>query len=651
MKKEFKFIGYVLLCASLIAGCVKKNIYTGGDEGDAAGGKLDFSTTQDVQLSLAYKVPEGFRGKFEAYMENPLYVDQYGNYLKKEDAEPFMAGYTKAGGTVDFQMGLPAYASEVYVYSDMTGVPVLLSAGIENGKVVLNNNSSVAPKASMTTQAAKKPYYSKWEKSRLTWKTFNTWSNEGKPADLIEPGITIGKRELEIINATIPQSKLLDARFCGLDYIELSEEAHVKLFYVSNGSSQRVNGLAYYVFKGDMPENNAEAKTWIDNNLILLYPNLSEAALQPGNGIQLKYYNEGSGRFEDKFPAGVKIGFVLLVDAWQGNGKVNPITNVMYSYSDLNRFDIPGQQIADKPSMALFKAEDKVILSFEDQPWTESPGSPYLGDFRDNVFVLDVDPVSALPDEIPDGKEPDTPSGETVDFYNNYGVLAFEDIWPYKGDYDMNDVVIKYKSTTYCNSDWMITGAVDTFVFLHNGAQYENGFGYQMGIPATAIEKIIVESDYTCQGQGLDASLDKATVMLFDDGKKVAPGTVFVVKVWLKDPSSPIFGYTFAPYNPFITINGFLNQGRKEVHLVNYAPTFKADLSLLGYGNDLSDPEKGIYYVSDAKFPFAFNLDRAKEYVIPTEAQRIDNFYPQFNDWVSSDLKDFTDWYLHPVKK
>lgn len=79
----------------------------------------------------------------------------------------------------------------------------------------------------------------------------------------------------------------------------------------------------------------------------------------------------------------------------------------------------------------------------------------------------------------------------------------------------MNDIVIKYKSSAYCDVGWMITGTIDTITFLYNGAQFENGFGYEMDVAKTNIEKVEVISDDKCAGQGWDQSLEKATVMLF----------------------------------------------------------------------------------------------------------------------------------------
>lgn len=639
-----KGLKILLLAAIMVPAACEDNVYKGdGDSGLEKKDVFDFSTTQPVMLDLQYDLSTGFRGKFEAYTENPLYMDDYKNYLKKEGISPFMAGYTKTDGSVDFALELPAYVPEVYFYSTTFGVPALLKGKVENGKVKPAASTAVPQ---VKTRANTKPYYTAWQKVNLNWKSLAGWDENGRPENLLSPGITLGKEDLEIIQATIPSEEKLDPRFCSFDEIVLSEEARVKLYYVSHGASARVNAVAYYVYQGNTP-----SQAWINENLILLYPNLTEAALQPGDGILLKYYEETDGTFKDRFPAGSRIGFVLLVDAWKGKGEVASKTHVMYSQRRYNGYNIGEEIMRQRPQMALFRTDEKLILSFEDQPWTGLAYSPYQGDFRDNVFVVEADPVTALPDDVPDGNKPDKPAGIPTEFYAKKGILAFEDVWPYKGDYDMNDIVVRYNSSVYCNGEWDITGVVDTFTFLHNGAQYENGFGYQMGIDKSNIKKWEIISTYKCTGQGLDDSFEKATFMLFDNGKVVPAGTEFVVKIWLNTPVTAVLsGYTFAPYNPFITINEFLNPNRKEVHLVNYEPTSKADRTLLGYGHDLSDPEKGIYYVSDAAYPFALDLNGLKEYTVPTETHKINEFYPQFDRWVSSGKKECTDWYLHPVQ-
>ena len=102
------------------------------------------------------------------------------------------------------------------------------------------------------------------------------------------------------------------------------------------------------------------------------------------------------------------------------------------------------------------------------------------------------------------------------------------------------------------------------------------------------------------------------------------------------------------PYNPFIFVGSGQARGR-EVHLVKYPPTDKADLSLLGTGKDVSRPEEDLYYVSIDLMPFALNMP-VSEFPIPEEGIRIDESYPKFATWVKSNGAQAKDWYKYPKK-
>lgn len=630
-------LGGLLLSCCIFASCNNKDVYNGEDDQTSEKSDFfDFSTMQEVQLNVSYEVPEGFRVYFEAYTENPLFVDEYGNYVKKDGILPFLEGYTNTKGVCELPVTLPAYATDIYVYSPTVGVPVILSGKIENKKTVLEQSEVLAQSM---TKAPSQPYYTDWKKQNVRLSQYISIHPNGLPQPMADP-IKLDKKTMQVIDATIPKDDKLDLIFSQLQEVEISEEANVKLYYVSSALSTRRNSLAYYVFTGEQP-----TQEYINNNLILLYPCLKNGRLQPGDGMQLKY-PLGEGVWQNEFPAGTKIGFVLLVDAWQeGENEVAVDNiNVMYSCKKYNRYTIPGVSImGDRPQMASFNANGNFILSFEDQPWTATPSKPqYWGDFRDNIFILKTDPTTALPD-IEDGQDPEEPSG-TLTFINK-GILAFEDVWPYKGDYDMNDVVLKYQSSLYLK-DYEITAVADTFTFLNNGAAYENGFGYSMNVDRSAIKNVTVTSSYKCTGQGLDLSSNETIIMLFDNARNVPAGTKFIVRIDFNAPQSLATNF-YAPYNPFIVVGNFLENGRKEVHLINHKPTFKMNMDFLGYGHDLSVPSKGLYYVSDAQYPFAIHIMN-DDFKIPAETQKISDAYPRFDSWARSSGKLDKDWYKYP---
>ena len=71
------------------------------------------------------------------------------------------------------------------------------------------------------------------------------------------------------------------------------------------------------------------------------------------------------------------------------------------------------------------------------------------------------------------------------------GTLAFEDLWAKLGDYDMNDVMVKYTSTMTRNAlDNRIYEIEDKFILQHCGGYLQNGFGYQLHSSQTAISRV-----------------------------------------------------------------------------------------------------------------------------------------------------------------
>lgn len=642
-----KIIGYLSAVLFLVSACEKKSVYQGdNEEGRQKDSFFNYSMKQTTKISVHYDVPEGFKVYFEAFTQNPLITDEYKNYSKIKGVEPFLQGYTDANGNCEISLDLAMAAENVYVYSPMSGVPVLMSGKVENGSVKVSPDQTVGTKVAVK---ASKDYFTDWNKQNVEFIKQPAFDQNGKP-ELLPAGMDIDDKTLAVINATIPEGKALDLGLSQLDKITLSKAAEVKLYYVANNSSTRKNSLAYFTFTGENPSQED-----INKNLVLIYPNLSPEALTRGDGVALQFFNGET--WQNEFPAGISIGFVLLVDAWDGqHAEVNNYTYAMYSIQSCNNYNIPGAMKRNRPQMAMFKAKDDVVLSFEDQPYTEYDQSPYFGDFRDNIFIIKTNPHEALP-PVPDGQDPEEPDG--ILMASTKGILAFEDNWPYEGDYDMNDVLIAYKSSVYF-SNFQISGVVDTFTFLSAGAKYTNGFGYVLATPRSNIDRIERDFGYTCAGQGLDLELEEATIMLFDDASKVEPGTRFAVKIWYKEPIElDMTGkkHVNAPYNPFIVVRGgqetlnWLDPNRREIHLVrDYKPTAKANIEYFRVGDDLSDAEKGYYYVSRNNYPFGIDIPNIQDFICPGEAQRINLYYPKFGKWAESFGKENVDWYLHPAQ-
>ena len=94
-------------------------------------------------------------------------------------------------------------------------------------------------------------------------------------------------------------------------------------------------------------------------------------------------------------------------------------------------------------------------------------------------------PADADADGIPDNLDnyPSDPTRAFDNYYPSrsvYGTLAFEDLWPSKGDYDLNDLVVDYHFQIVTNTQNKVVDIKPTFCVRAAGAGYNNGFGFQI---------------------------------------------------------------------------------------------------------------------------------------------------------------------------
>lgn len=150
----------------------------------------------------------------------------------------------------------------------------------------------------------------------------------------------------------------------------------------------------------------------------------------------------------------------------------------------------------------------------------------------------------------------------------------------------MNDVMIDYESTIYKTLETnKITKIIDKFTPRHNGGIYNNGFGYQLtNITYTDVKSITIEGPERSTFIGndnMESGQTYPTVLLFDNIKNVI-GKTYTVTIEIANAD---YNKLIPPYNPFIICS--TDQGRgKEVHLVNYPPTDKADNNLWSTGEE-----------------------------------------------------------------
>lgn len=615
------------LAAFSITSCVDKDAdLSRPDNGNTTTpNPFTYSTTQEVQLNVKYQVPEGYKVLFEVYLENPFEADADGRIVKRTDIDPKVKRMTDGDGKYAGKEVIPNYGNgDIYIYTSYIGVPQLYKTTIQENSIQADINWNTAFDAAQNIQAraSVRGSYPK------EFHVLGEWDASGRPEYLDNEGaLSLSSSFLSLINRTIPEGGVCTKYLQSADFEVQDEEnqnrdVEVKVRFVG-GTSSAQSAFGYYCYKrGDNKEKRAKAKK------CLIFPNTKTGVgIRGGECVQLHYIDENGTDQGVDFPNGTMIGWFLTNDTFRG-GNVSSSSNTFYSTAMLNN--------DRRTHTAAFKINDFVVLSFED--WNDH-------DYNDVMFNVWSNPREAIdtPDipTVDPGEEEDDTS---IAYKMTYkGILAFEDNWPSKGDYDLNDVVVKYNSVLSFNTKNEILFSEDEFEALWSGAEYSNSFIYQINAERSNVDCTSSEGSIT-----MDQDLSLATIPVFQDMKQATGVNTKTTKITVNNKfKKPIDHELFgvAPYNPFISV--FKNTGydRNEVHLVNHMPTEKAKIETFQTGEDLSDLDKGIYYVSSSKYPFAIHLSDADAYSTK-EKESVDKTYPKFASWVESNGTKDKGWYM-----
>lgn len=284
-------------------------------------------------------------------------------------------------------------------------------------------------------------------------------------------------------------------------------------------------------------------------------------------------------------------------------------------------------------------------------------------------FIAKVGDVDTDGDGVTD-KDDNFPNDATRAFNNHFpasgfGTLMYEDLWPYKGDYDFNDLVIHYRFNTVTNAANNVVEIIYSFVPIAAGATLKNGFAFQLD--GIGPDKVLSVSGTKMSAgwsklnsNGTEAGNDINTnIIVFDDVFKVfnklPAGTKNVntfavsehygadtIAVVAKFKTGVIFAtLTSAKFNPYIIIDQVRG---KEVHLANHIPSAKMDITFFRQGDDKSNPAMATYFKTKDNLPWALNISSG----IPHTFETVDftSAYTNFIKWAVSGGLSNTDWYL-----
>lgn len=613
-----------IMLAFLSIGC-EHDVYNpdNGKDDEKTPNSFDFSTTSSIQVNVKYDVPEGYKVLFEIYLEDPFTIDKDGQIIKRTDLEPVIRRMTDGNGAYSGKEIINSdHGDEAYIYTSYIGVPTLFKTVIAGDAITADikwDSTDDNPQTRAEGWQAPKGYHVLGR------------SSKGYPHYLdTDNKITIPGDVLTIINTTLKEGGTCPKQYRQAIDFEINDpegrNAEVSIRIIG-GTSGAASAFGYYCYRADasLSEIKKAPKCIVfPNTLMDNYYNKKASGLQGGESVKLHYIDPDGVDQGTVFPNGVKIGWFLLNDSFYG-GNNKPF----YSTTKLNG--------DGRTHTAAFRIDDFVVLSFED--WTDQ-------DYNDIQFNVWSNPIEAIinPD-IPDIK-PDGGNEDKKYSLEYKGIIAFEDNWPRKGDYDLNDVIVKYQSVLNFNDANQVLSTEDTYELLWSGATFKNGFAYQLNTERSNMSTEILEAPTSFNGQGLDTDLSKATVNVFlsalDVTERNTKTATYKIKNTFKTPlSHETLG--IPPYNPFIMVHDELEESRIEVHLVNYPPTEKADMALFHTEEDLSSVPTS-YYVANGNYPFAIHLSGATNFNTP-ETQPIDKSFEHFMDWVNSNGTDYKDWY------
>ncbi len=350
-------------------------------------------------------------------------------------------------------------------------------------------------------------------------------------------------------------------------------------------------------------------------------------------------------------------------------------TDTLYSY----QYGANATQVVDVSIPVTMAGTYRVIFYFKGNG----------GSWRGLIDDIDIsgeyasDPVGCVPylpsddadgDGVPDSEDayPNDPYRAFNTFFpaSGPGTLAFEDLWPSRGDYDLNDAVVGYRFKVVTNAQNNVVDLFGTFVLKASGAYLHNGFGFSfLGVnPSSIISTtgydIAPSAEYDLMANGTENGQTHATIIVFDDFLRLmpSPGGIGVntmkdqpfvpydtLNIYIKfmENGTPGSGGTvgintlnIGGFNPFIVSGG--ERGR-EVHLPGYPPTDKANVTYFGTADDDTNPATGRYYKTSDNLPWGLNI--YDDFAYPIELADITTAYLRFAEWAESNGTLYPDWY------
>ncbi|MDP2490654.1 LruC domain-containing protein [Vibrio splendidus] len=303
------------------------------------------------------------------------------------------------------------------------------------------------------------------------------------------------------------------------------------------------------------------------------------------------------------------------------------------------------------------------------------PSDGYVGDGEVEDYIFNV-----------------TDPGTTIQ-HSNYYTAAFEDNWPEVGDFDLNDVVVFYRTTILSKDDVVLRMDI-TGTIMAYGASYGNGLGWKLngfdesdidlqtarvqrnGVTRADISPFTGEDKEVASPGGdlvVVASLNlkndlpiNAECMFHRTNPSCSPSLeseqmTFSISLPFASGSEPTVSslMPLSGFDPFIFGPGegqyhgdsFTSSPGKdlEIHTADFPPTTRGTLvsDFYGIAQDDSDPSSNKYYRTTQNMPWGILISSPWNH--PAEYIDISEAYPDFAEWATSGGSAKPTWYQNPT--
>jgi LruC domain-containing protein len=657
MKKIITFA----IALSLLASC-RKELSLSGADGNVINPLANVSNVTEI------KVPAGFQ--YKTTQETNFEISILGTNndpvkftkvtlstdSKENGGEVVAIGATDENGLFKTNISLATCLKQVTLNTSYIGIPPDIILDINSPKIYAQLGGKNPKK--VKTAASTHGYTSALGKTvnKLSYR-LGGWNSLGVPNNVVVPNDIVSTQMLTNINTLLPSAQsvavrnpqLLDDNACTRTLL-INQTCDLWVTFVTEGANNR-STLFYYKYHKNFPP---QTPSDIDS-MIVVFANSS--FLNSGGGLATgnKVYIGQVGA-DTVIAYGIISNGFNITNATIGNGQYT-----LFANKDLN----PESNPALRQHMVLVNdlATNRLVMGFEDIR-RDYPNCDH--DFNDVMFYTTSNPVAAITTSgvstLPNSNDTDGDGIKDSDdeyptdplrAFNNYypsvsgkASVAFEDLWPYKGDYDLNDVVVDYKYKIVTNAGNRVKDVNANYTLRASGGIIQNSF---------AVEFPTLRSNVIgLTGAMLESGQNNAVISVFSNSRTEmqdwntfqninSTDTVnYNVNFTLTTPVN-LSSFGLNEYNPFIWGNSHGKDRGYEIHLAGKSWTGLANTALLGTGHDDTKLNGSKTYLTLNNLPFAINIP--ERFAYPIESADITSAHLKFAAWAQSGGTLFPDWY------